>query len=500
MSVNLLSPILHLATHQGPALQVVIPFFVALFSAVSFNKTYAWLLAVIGAFLSLIISLCILLNLNDSAFIYSFGGWQAPIGIEYRLDYLNQPIITFLNAILCFFLLFAHKLIDETIIPYIDKRAQHTFYSLLLFAHAGYIGVISTNDLFNIYVFIEISSLATYVLMSQGSNRRALVGAFDYLILGTIGATLILIGIGFLLALTGSLNITDIANILKNYTPYSSTIIVAITFFLTGAILKMAFFPMHFWMIRAYSSTAPIILTYLAPISSIIGTYIILRFMHFTIDAELIYEAIISILRPIALFTIVICSLLAFRADNVKKIVIYSAASQIGYIFLLMTIWSARELLFQLILLDSINKIALFTIISHISSQSDNLQLDSFISIKNSEFFKLLSAACIIFSAGLPFTSMFIVKLEIFHLLMSQKLYVEFVTVIFGSVIALFYYMRFVRALFFSPKKNGVININSNLQGLLIMVIIQMLTIAYIHEIDITTNHIEAVTNAGGVL
>ena len=160
------------------------------------------------------------------------------------------------------------------------------FYSLLLFAHAGYLGVLSTNDLFNFYVFIEISSLATYVLISKGKEPKALIGAFDYLMLGTIGATLILISIGFFFAITGSLNIADISNILQiNYgsNVAGSTklhlLIIAIVFFLTGAILKMAFFPLHFWMMRAYSATAPFVLTYVAAISSLLGIYMIMRFL-----------------------------------------------------------------------------------------------------------------------------------------------------------------------------------------------------------------------------
>ena len=172
----------------------------------------------------------------------------------------------------------------------------------------------------------------------------------------------------FFLALTGSLNITDIATILKGH--YSSRVVItAIVFFLSGAILKMAFFPMHFWMVRAYSSASPFILTYLAAISSLLGVYVILRFIHFTIDGEVIHEALTSILRPASMATIVICTILALKANTIKKIVIYSTASQIGYIFLLMSIWSARELLFQLLILDAINKISLFTIIAHIQFQ-----------------------------------------------------------------------------------------------------------------------------------
>ena len=111
-----------------------------------------------------------------------------------------------------------------------------------MFAHTSYIGIISTNDLFNLQVFIEISSLSTYVLMSTGGNPSAVIGAFDYLMRGTIGATLILIVIDFILNQTGSLNISDIHQRLNGlYDP--KIVIAAINFVLIGVLLKIAFFP-----------------------------------------------------------------------------------------------------------------------------------------------------------------------------------------------------------------------------------------------------------------
>ena len=474
----------------APALQIVIPLFAALISALSFHKFFSWLIAIMSTTTCLLLSLYCLLNINDGL-TYNFGGWESSIGIEYKLDYLNQPIIFLLNAILFFFLVFGQELVEKTITTYIENTKQHLFYTLLLFAHVGYIGVVCTNDLFNIYVFIEISSLATYVLMSKGQNPRALLGAFDYLVLGTIGATLILIGIGFLLALTGSLNITEVAKTLEGH--YSSRVVVtAIVFFLSGAILKMAFFPMHFWMIRAYSSVSPFILTYLASISSLIGVYMILRFIHFTIDGEVIHDAISSILRPASMVTIVVCTILALKAETIKKIVIYSTASQIGYIFLLMSIWSARELLFQLLILDAINKISLFTIIAHIQYKTGDLKFESFKSIKNSSLFKALVATSIIFSAGLPFTSMFVVKINILDLLFSQNLYLEFVVAIFGSIFSLLYHLKFTKAIFFSPKSNGTIEITTKLYGLMTIITLQIMTIIYVKDLTNLAGYTES--------
>ncbi len=475
-----------------PTLQTLIPFFAALIAAIYFNRFIAWVISTISIAICLVLAIYAI-SLAKKGFFYTFGNWEAAIGIEYRLDFLSHPIIILINTILLFFLFFGKELINITITEFIEKKHQHIFYSLLLFAHVGcYLGVISTNDFFNIYVFIEISFLATYVLMSKSESPKALIGAFDYLVLGTIGTTLILISIGFFLALTGSLNISDVANLLKeNFN--SKTAITAIVFFLSGAMLKIAFFPMHFWMVRAYSAAPPFILTYLAAISNFLGVYIILRFMHFTIDGDVIQTPLCMILRPTATATIVICSFLALKTNTLKKVVIYSTASQIGYVFLIMTIWNARDLLFQLLILDSINKIALFTIITHIQNKTHDLSFKNFISIENSNLFKILVAFALIFSAGLPLTSMFLVKVKIFDLLISKGLFLEFIVVVLGAVLSLLYHFRMGKVIFFSPRKNGKIQIETKLYGLIAIIIFQIITLLYIKDLAEFTEHTESI-------
>ncbi len=474
-----------------PALQVLIPFFAALFCTLTFHKFTSWIIATIAISLNLAVGLYAMPLIKNSI-VYVFGNWAAPIGIEYRLDYLNQPIIIYVNGVLLFFLVFGKQLINKTVTRYIDHKKHHMFYSLLLFAHAGYIGVLSTNDLFNLYVFIEISSLATYVLLSKGNNPKALIGAFDYLIMGTIGATLILISIGFFFSITGSLNISDIFNILqKNFSTTTDTtssdglniLLTAIVFFLVGSILKMAFFPLHFWMIRAYSASAPFILTYIAAISSLLGVYMIMRFMYFTIEAGLVYIPISIILRSMAIVAIISCSYLALKSKDIKKIVIYSTALQIGYVFLLLSIWQAKSLLFQLLIIDSINKVGLFTLLTHIQNKTNELNVNSMKQIRNSFVFECLAALIILFSSGLPITSMFIVKIKIFDLLIQQKLILEFIVVIIASIFGVLYHLKFTKAIFFGKEENGVMKIDTNLLGLIAIVVIHIVTLLYMNEI-----------------
>lgn len=462
-----------------PALQILLPFFGALIAAITFRASMAWFIAALVIGVNLIISTLGAYLTTDSAISYYFGDWAPPIGIEYRLDFLNQPAIVYVNSVLLFLLIFGKELVSKLILDRLDTNRKHLFYSLLLFAHTGYLGILSTNDLFNLYVFIEISSLAAYSLMSLGNDSRAVIGAFDYLIMGTIGATLILIAIGFLFALTGSLNITDIVQIITKKPELINSRILpaAVSFFIIGAILKMAFFPLHFWMIRAYSSASPIILTYLASISGIMGVYMIVRFWYFTVDVELITAKLSFICRLIAIATIIIGSYLALIADDLKKIAAYSTAAQTGYIFLLLAINPAMELLPAFLVLDGLNKVGIFTLLAHVQTQTTDMRLSTLGKVKSTLAFKLFASLLLIFSAGLPITSTFILKIKIIELLLEQKLITIFVIMVISSVFAVLYNLKFARALFFSSAKKGLIVIKTKSFGLFMIVIIQFMTL-----------------------
>lgn len=468
-----------------PALQIISLFFGALFSVLTFQHVkLAKIIAIISVLISLYLSAHGLSA--ELPFVYYFGNWVAPIGIEYKLDYLNQPIIIYINCVMLFCLVFCNELINTTVLRYIDKKRQSIFYAILLFAHAGYVGIVSTNDLFNLYVFIEISSLSTYVLMAQGANRNAVVGAFDYLMLGTIGATLILISIGLLLSYTGSLNMTDISKLLAaNYN--SKIILISISFFLIGAILKTAFFPMHFWMVRAYSSVAPVILTYMAGISNIVGIYIIFRFIHFTIDYSIITNLFTNLIKPLALATIVLCSYFALIQEKTRNILIYSSASQICYVFFLLTIPKGNNIIFPFVLADSLNKIALLFIIAYRESYS----------VKNFKnlgmMWQVLVSFILICSAGLPITSMFIIKLNIFQLLISENQWIGFIVVIIGSCMAFLYNYKIFKKLFFEQDYNynqGIVSSNIKYYGIFFITVTQIVLLLYLSHLQAFYNNI----------
>ena len=126
-------------------------------------------------------------------------GWEAPWGIELRIEPINAFVLLIVSGISAVVLL-AAKRSFEAEIP-LDRH--YLMYAAFLLCVTGLLGMASAGDAFNVFVFLEISSLSTYALIAMGRHRRALISAFRYLIMGTTGGTFILLGIGMLYMVTG---------------------------------------------------------------------------------------------------------------------------------------------------------------------------------------------------------------------------------------------------------------------------------------------------------
>ena len=180
---------------QLPALQVVLPLFGALLAAMVRRSRPAYGITVIVSLLMPVISWLLLVQVrNEGPISYVFGNWSAELGIEYRIDLVNALLLVLVSTVGAVIIPFARKSVAAEIPE--DRIAW--FYSVYLLCMCGLLGVAITGDAFNVFVFLEISSLATYILIALGRDRRALLAAYQYLIMGTIGATFFVIGIGFM--------------------------------------------------------------------------------------------------------------------------------------------------------------------------------------------------------------------------------------------------------------------------------------------------------------
>ena len=259
-----------------PALQVVLPMAAAPICALWRRGAGAWALATTVCWLAFGIAVLLLRQVQAVGTLsYAMGGWAAPWGIEYRVDALNAFVLLFVTGIGAVVMTFARQAVVERRVRLpIEKHAW--FYATYLLCLTGLLGITITGDAFNLFVFLEISSLSSYALISVGRDRRALTAAYQYLIMGTIGATFILIGIGYLYVLTGTLNMEDLARRLPAVA-HTRTVHAAFAFLTVGIGLKLAMFPLHLWLPNAYAYGPSVVTAFLAATATKVSVYVLLR-------------------------------------------------------------------------------------------------------------------------------------------------------------------------------------------------------------------------------
>lgn len=319
---------------QLPMLTIVVPMLAAPLCVLFGNRHIAWLLAFLASFFSFIFATHMLLQVMDGDVLsYHMGGWEPPLGIEYRIDAANAFLLFLISGISTIVLPYARRSVAHEI-----KKVSHTlFYCCYLLCFTGLLGVVATGDAFNIFVFLEISSLSTYVLIAMGAerDRRALTSAYDYLILGTIGATFFVIGIGFLYIATGTLNLADLAVRIENMEG-NRTIQAGFAFIVVGMGLKAAIYPLHLWLPGAYTYAPSVVTTFLAATATKAAIYVIMRFMFSVFQPDFVFElhTLTWIIMPLAILAIFAASLIAIFQTDLKRLLAYSSVAQVGYMML----------------------------------------------------------------------------------------------------------------------------------------------------------------------
>ncbi|MEO8164433.1 MAG: proton-conducting transporter membrane subunit, partial [Betaproteobacteria bacterium] len=257
-----------------PALQIVVPLIAAPLCILLRRATLAWVISMAATASAAIISILLLAQVLDSGPLsYLLGSWPAPWGIEYRIDAVNAFVLVLVAVVGTVIVPYARRSVEAEI-----RGEQHyLFWGTYLLCFTGLLGVSITGDAFNIFVFLEISSLSSYVLIAFGRDRRALVASYQYLIMGTIGATFIVIGIGLLYLMTGTLNLADLAQRIGEM-PLHRPQLAALAFLTVGISLKLALFPLHLWLPNAYAYAPSVSTAFLATTATKVALYLLLRF------------------------------------------------------------------------------------------------------------------------------------------------------------------------------------------------------------------------------
>jgi multicomponent Na+:H+ antiporter subunit D len=263
--------------------------------------------------------------LETGTISYRLGGWPPPFGIEYVVDHLNGLVLVTVSFVSLLAIIFSKESVKKEL-PY--KIPQ--FYTLYVLLVTGLLGMTVTGDAFNLYVLLEIAALTGYALIALG-DRRAMYASFNYVILGTIGASFYLLGVGHLYIMTGSLNMANLLTILPDLYSYNA-IFIAMVLILVGAWIKMAFFPMHTWLPNAYTYAPAAAGCVVAPLVTKVSVYVMIRIMLSVFSPTYVYNIGLSeTVVWMAVIAILSGSVLALAQTDFKKMLTYLIVAEVGY-------------------------------------------------------------------------------------------------------------------------------------------------------------------------
>jgi multicomponent Na+:H+ antiporter subunit D len=317
-------------TAQLPALQVAIPLICAPLCMLLRVRIVAWVLFLVAAVGSLTCAALLAERVaRGGPLRYAMGGWPAPAGIEFVVSGFNTPILLLVSLVAVVTAVYARR----SVAAEIDTRRITPLYACLCLTLAGLLGLAVTADAFNAFVFLEISSLATYTLIAMGRRRRALLASFHYLVIGTVGALFVLIGIGLAYAITGTLNMPDLAERLTA-DHGNRALYAAVVFVFVGLAVKMALFPLHAWLPGAYAEAPSAVSVFVAATGTKVAIYVFCRFAFTVFGAALVFGVmpIENVGLLLASLAMVAGSAAACVQNDFRYLLAWSSVAQIGYI------------------------------------------------------------------------------------------------------------------------------------------------------------------------
>ncbi len=444
-------------TFHLPVLQVVIPLLAAPLCFLLRKEALVRVFTVLVTFTCFAISTSLLGQvLDDQVLVYEFGGWARPYGIEYRVDILNAFVLVVVSAIAA--VVFSAGLDQAR--RAIPEGREYLFYAAALLCLTGLLGVTITGDVFNIFVFLEISSLSSYILIALGQSRRALMAAFSYLIMGTIGATFLLIGIGLMYQMTGTLNMVDMAERLKDVSQIR-TMHVALAFVVVGISIKLAVFPLHQWLPNAYSFAPPLVSAFLASTATKVAYYLLIRFCFGLFGVTLVFETvgIDVLLLPLSVVAMFVGSIAAIYQTDFKRLLAYSSIAQIGYMTLGLSLATEAGVSAGLIHVfnHALMKGALFLVAACVTWRIGGTKIEAMKGL--GQRMPMTMAAMVVAGlalVGVPGTVGFVSKWALVSAALEQDAFFIAFLIMASSILALVYIWKLVEVVYFASPEADI--------------------------------------------
>lgn len=435
-----------------PAIVVFSPFAAAIlcpFVSLLSKRSGQWLAAAFTA-VSLVFSIVLLCRIVERGeAVYWFGGWIPPYGIEFSVDSLSAVILVLICTIGFLTMLYG--------IPFMQEESRQTnagYYAVLSLLVCGLLGNTATSDVFNLYVFLEITSLAGYVLIAMGGSR-GVISSFRYLLLGTIGASFYLLGVAFIYGETGTLNMTDMSGLVGPVLS-SGTTMLAMLFIILGFGMKMALFPLHGWQPEAHTNAHAGADPIIAGLMVKIPAYVLIRFFYYVFDANGHHvESMAHLIAIMAGTGIIYGSVKAIVQKDIRRMLAYSSLGMMGYIAMGIALGNYYGLIGAVlhIVNHSVMKSALFFGSGALKYRYGLVELDRLGQLyRKMPKTMTVMVLCALSMIGIPPTAGFFSKWYLALGAIDRGWYVFVAVLIISSLLNAVYFFRFFEKLFMEPE------------------------------------------------
>ncbi len=408
------------------------------------KKIAKWLPAAGFAF-NLVISLRLIPQAMEHPIVVSLGGFPPP----FCINLVAGPVGILFSALIAL----AGLLVAFYSIKYITEGPIEKYHILYLLLLTGATGVVLTGDVFNLFVFFEILCIASYALVAYTGTKGGIESAVKYLLQGSLGSSLLLIGIGLLYGQYGTLNMADLARHISAESHIS--VFVPLVLMIAGLGVEAALFPLNAWLPDAHSSAPSSISAILSGIAIEVGLYAVLRLL-FTVFAV---SNIFLFLAFLGIATLLIGEMCAFSQNNLKRMLAYSSIGQIGLIVFAMamaTNYSVSGGLFQMVS-HTLGKGLLFLAAGYMIYRTGSMEIDAFEGMGARMPLTSLAFTIGAFSlVGLPPFIGFPSKFLIIRAALSKEaiLFTALIgCVLLATVIEGAYFFRMVQVLYFKKTK-----------------------------------------------
>src|SRR5690606_10927340 len=278
-----------------------------------------------GSLLLLAASIALLVAVSDAGVLaVNAGSWQAPFGISLVADLLAAAMVRIPGIMAVAVAVF--EMAGQTRVR--DRAFHHPLYHGLLF---GVAGSFLTGDLFNLYVWFEVMLISSFGLLVVGGRREQLDAGVKYVTLNLVATTFLLIAVGLLYGITGTLNMADLSRTLPGV-PNQGLVTTLSILLLIAFASKAALFPLFFWLPASYHTAGAPVAAIFAALLTKVGVYAIIRMFTLVFSGDAAYTG--PIIGTVAALTMVTGVLGAASHFDIRRILSFHIISQIGYMLI----------------------------------------------------------------------------------------------------------------------------------------------------------------------